>query len=910
MKKNLVLGIVAHVDAGKTTLAESMLFLSGSIKKTGRVDHGDAFLDTYELEKSRGITIFSKQALFELPSSQVTLLDTPGHVDFSAEMERTLQVMDYCILVLSWSDGVSGHVLALWKLLAEYHIPVFVFVNKMDQPGADRGQILNMLQTKLDAACLDFGKGAFGEDCSHAWEDPDIAEQIAMCDDDLLEEFLENQALGTKSVASLVKSRRLFPCFFGSALKIDGVEELLDNIDTLAEEPEYGDAFGAKVFKIARDAQGTRLTYMKITGGSLKVKDLLRGSCRYDESAQGDDAGKTWEEKADQLRKYSGAGYSLGKEALAGQVVAVTGLTQTWVGEGLGAEEDSRPPFLEPVLSYRVGFLNRDEHYMYRRLKAIEEEEPQLHVVWQEPPGEIRVKVMGEVQIDVLKNLIWERLKEEAQFSAGSIIYKETIENTVEGIGHFEPLRHYAEVHLRLEPGERGSGLVFDTDLSEDILARNWQRLILTHLEEKQHKGVLTGSELTDVKITLVNGRAHLKHTEGGDFRQATYRAVRQGLMQAKSLLLEPVYSYRLCVPSESVGRAMNDLQQMNADFTLAEEDGGMSVLTGKASVLAMRDYQRAVTSYTKGQGSLYTEPAGYEPCHNAQEVLAASRYNPEQDLENTPDSVFCSHGAGFIVPWYEVPDYMHLDYSSSEVRETGEEETQARFIEQYREPERTRLEYEAENEELKAIFERTKGPAKVYREEEEEFAARKVVKAQKPYKGKPFPGEEVLLVDGYNIIFAWDELKETAKKDLAAARQQLMDILSDYQGIRGIHLILVFDAYRVAGGKGSIGKYHNIHVIYTKEAETADQYIEKTVHEIGRKYRVTVATSDSLEQVIILGQGAVRMSASGLLGEVRAGRREIRERSENAPMAGRAYLLQSMGEDVRKLLEREDKEE
>lgn len=875
---HIVAGIVAHVDAGKTTLAESMLYLTGETRKLGRVDHKDAFLDTYELEKNRGITIFSKQAELSLKTRKLTLLDTPGHVDFSAEMERTLSVLDYAILVISVADGVSGHVQTLWRLLKQYNVPVFLFINKMDQQGADREGTLSQLQKRLDGRCVDFS------------DSENFDERLAETDEELLEHFFETGSITMEQIRAQIKARKLFPCYFGSALKMQGVSEFLEGFETYTVLNKYGEDFGARVFKIARDAQGKRMTYLKVTGGVLKAKQVIG------------------EEKVDQIRLYSGASFTPIAEATSGTVCAVTGLNDTFAGQGLGCEMQAQTPILEPVLTYCVSFPPEiDIHEMYRKLSVLEEEEPQLQLVWQEETSEIHARVMGEVQIEILQSLIRERFGVEASFTSGTIIYKETVENTVEGIGHFEPLRHYAEVHLLIEPGEPGSGMVYETNCNEDMLAKNWQRLVLTHLEEKHHKGVLTGSELTDTKITLIAGRAHIKHTEGGDFRQATYRAVRQGLMQARSRLLEPVYAYRLEVPSECVGRAMNDIQQMCGTFLAPEQDGEMSILSGTAPVSLMRGYQREVIAYSRGRGRIFCTLKGYAPCHNEEEVIERIGYVAEADLANTPDSVFCAHGAGFVVPWYEVPDYMHIEGMEQE----DEDEILRRAAEQARrtkqETARALKDYEAENEELKQIFERTYGPVKVYRQDDEEqyqSSAPKGVSTYRPSKKKQ-PEEEYLLVDGYNIIFGWPELNELSKTDIAAARLTLMDILSNYQGYSKCKLILVFDAYKVPGGTEHIEKYHNIYVVYTREAETADQYIEKTVHAIGRKYHVTVATSDGLEQVIILGQGGVRMSALGLRERIESAGHEIREMCGTKSDSGKVYLFHETSDEVKKKLDK-----
>ncbi len=833
---HLVVGILAHVDAGKTTLAEDILYLCGKIRKIGRVDHGDSFFDTNEIERSRGITVFSKQAEITLHEKKMTLLDTPGHVDFSAEMERTLQVLDYAILVISGPDGVQGHVQTLWKLLRHYEIPCFIFVNKMDQAGADKENILAELQNRLDDKCIDFS-----QDCSE-----EFMESIAMCEENLLERYLNGDAIVEKDIRELIARRKLFPCFFGSALKMQGIEEFLMKLNQYTNVPKYGEAFGAKVYKISRDKQGTRLTHLKITGGSLKVKDLIK------------------EEKVDQIRLYSGANYTTVDEVFAGAVCAVSGLAETQCGEGVGEEDRFYTPVLEPVLSYQIQLPEAsDVHGMYVKLKALEEEEPELHIVWNEQLNEIHAQVMGEVQIEILKNVIEERFDVQVEFGSGHIVYKETIATAVEGAGHYEPLRHYAEVRLLLEPAERGSGLHFESKVSEDVLDKNWQRLILTHLEEKQHKGVLTGSDITDMKITLVNGRAHLKHTEGGDFRQATYRAVRQGLMRAQSILLEPIYEYQLEIPSDMVGRAMSDIQRMHGTFATPEIVGDMSVLRGTAPVVYIRDYQREVIAYSKGCGRLFCTWKGYDICHNADDVVVQAAYDSEADLENPSGSVFCSHGAGFHVPWYEAEQYMHTEGLLTKQEKQEKSVTTSMHT------------ITIDDAELQSIFERTYGSGKKRHEQ----GSRTITACSEPKKNKKQEKlPEILLVDGYNIIFAWDELKELAEANIAGARGKLMDILCNFQGYRKNIVILVFDGYKVQGNPGEVLKYHNIYVVYTKEAETADQYIEKTVHDISRKYDVRVATSDALEQMIIMGQGARRMSAKELWEEIRIVNHEIRE--------------------------------
>ena len=891
-KEKLTLGILAHVDAGKTTLAESILYLRGSIRKIGRVDHGDAFLDNYELERSRGITIFSKQARLTLENREVTLLDTPGHVDFSAEMERTLQVLDAAVLVISGADGVQGHVETLWKLLKYYQIPVFLFVNKMDQEGTDREKLLSELKKRLDGNCVDFNQ----EETDYAA----FAEEAAMSDEKLLEEYLESGSVDRKLLKKAIADRKLFPCFFGSALKIQGVEELLKGLETYASTSPYRKNFSARVYKISRDEAGNRLTHLKVTGGVLKVKMPLTNR------REGLEESEIWEEKADQIRLYSGAGYQAVNEAGPGSICAVTGLSRTFAGEGLGEEAEGNLPILEPVLTYRIELPEgTNVHETFLKLLKLEEEIPELHIVWNERLGEIHAQVMGEVQIEILKSLIRDRFRLDVEFGDGNIVYKETILEPVEGVGHFEPLRHYAEVHLLLEPAERGSGLSFDTVCSEDVLDRNWQRLILTHLEEKKHLGVLTGSEITDMKITLLTGRAHIKHTEGGDFRQATYRAVRQGLRKAKSILLEPVYEYRLEVPADLVGRAMADIQRMNGKFSGPELEGEMAVLTGTAPVSAMRGYPREVTAYSRGRGRISVALSGYESCHNGEEIAALSGYDPDGDMENPTGSVFCAHGAGFVVDWDQVEDYMHLESAWG----NGGEKTEPEGLpvtESIRRLRAAEAETYASEEELKAIFERTYGPVKKERGSFEKRVRRSSsdsVSAYRPIK-KEMPQEQYLLVDGYNIIFSWEDLNELSRVNMEGARSKLADLLCNYQGYRKCHVILVFDAYKVEGNHGEVVKYHNIHIVYTKEAETADQYIEKTVHAIGRKYGVTVATSDGLEQVIILGQGARRLSARGLREEIEAASTEIRGDYLNRQGPTKNLLIHQLPGEMAELME------
>ena len=901
-EKQITMGILAHVDAGKTTLSEGILYTCKAIRKLGRVDHQDAFLDTNTLERNRGITIFSKQAECTLGEFGMTFLDTPGHVDFSAEMERTLQILDYAILVISGADGVQGHTETLWRLLSRYQIPFFLFINKMDQPGTDREALLAEVKEKLDANCVEFSADQTDEE----WK-----EQVAVCDEQVMEAYLEGEEISREQIRQMIRERKLFPCYFGSALKMIGVEEFLDDLKLRIRETSYPETFGAKIYKITRDNQGERLTHMKITGGTLKVKSVLSNG-RPGETGEG-----IWQEKVNQIRIYSGEKYTMVSEVKAGTVCAVTGLTATYPGQGLGSEQASDMPVLEPVLSYRIGLPTEvNVHQALLQLRQLEEEEPLLHIVWNETLGEIYAQVMGEVQIEILKSLIKERFGMAVTFDEGNIVYKETILEPVEGVGHFEPLRHYAEVHLLLEPGETGSGLIFAADCSEDVLDRNWQRLILTHLEEREHKGVLIGAPITDMKITLLTGRAHIKHTEGGDFRQATYRAVRQGLRKAKSQLLEPYYEFRLEVPSEQVGRSMTDIQKMLGEFDPPKTEGEMTVLTGSAPVVTMRDYQKEVISYTSGRGRLSCTLKGYYPCHNQEEVVEAVGYDPEADLENPTGSVFCAHGAGFVVNWDQVEDYMHVEsgWNAPAGQETKPEKpvTAKNWKEENEK-------YLATEKELEEIFERTYGPIRKLGEEPP--AGRSVKgwkksrrdplegygKSSSDYKQKKTPdGEkEYLLVDGYNIIFAWEDLKELAAVNIDGARERLMDILCNYQGFKKSTLILVFDAYKVKGNPGSVETYHNIHVVYTKEAETADQYIEKTVHEIGRKYRVTVATSDQLEQVIILGQGGQRMSARELLEDVIEVSHQIRETARQKRSSDKNYLFDHLDEETAARMER-----
>ncbi len=886
--KKLVVGILAHVDSGKTTLSEAMLYTAGKIRKLGRVDHKDAYLDTDAQERERGITIFSKQAIFTYDSMEITLLDTPGHVDFSAEMERTLQVLDYAILVINGMDGVQSHTDTLWKLLKRYEIPTFIFVNKMDMEGTDKDTVFQNIRKKLDGDCVDFSSG-------------DRDEQIAMADERLLDTYLDSGMVEVEDIIEAILDRKIFPCFWGSALKLSGVQELLDAMNTYMVMPAYNAEFGGRIFKISRDAKGERLTYMKVTGGSLKCREQIEGT----------------EGKVNQIRIYSGARYETVEEASAGTVCAVTGLGETSAGQGVGCEQENVFAGLEPVLSYKVSYPeDKDAVVVLRDIRQLEEEEPELHVEFAQETGEIFVKVMGQVQLQVLTQIIKDRFGYLISFGMGRIIYKETLAEPVMGVGHFEPLRHYAEVHLLMEPLEPGSGMQFDTICSEDVLDKNWQRLILTHLEEKEYRGVLTGAPITDMKITVTAGRAHQKHTEGGDFRQATYRAVRQGLMMGECRLLEPVYAFRLEIPTEMTGRAMNDITRMHGRFAQPEIEGEMSILTGTAPVATMQEYQQDVTAYTRGQGKLSCTLQGYEPCHNEDEVLAASTYDPELDMANPASSVFCAHGAGYIVDWYDVYDMMHVKEDpgfalagmEDVLRNITSEPTEAD------EDNRKRMARERQDagapvydeKELEDIFVRTYGSnsrenaaynkagfnrhnksvseADWYVKKAAEHGKSKTAGAQTPSVGSKTadtgiarPGayrkqkgeKEYLLVDGYNVIFAWDDLKALAAVNIDSARDKLIDVMSNYQGYVGCELILVFDAYKVKQNPGSITKHGNIHVVYTKEAETADMYIEKTTHELGRKYKVTVASSDGLEQLIIMGQGALRMSSRGLREEV-----------------------------------------
>lgn len=855
MPVKTVIGILAHVDAGKTTLSEALLYNAGITKALGRVDKGNAYLDTDELEKQRGITIFSKQAEFIWKDLEVTLVDTPGHVDFSAEMERTLQILDYAILVISASNGVQSHTRTLWELLKMYKVPTIIFVNKMDMPDTDKALLLSELKSKLDDSCIDF------TDIQEVMSN----EEVAMTNESLMEEFLSCGKIDIEDIKRGISDREIFPCHFGSALKNDKIIDLLDGLNTYIDEKKYPDKFGAKVYKINRDSQGNRLTYIKVTGGVLRVKDIIDDS----------------EEKINQIRIYSGDKYRTANEIYSGEVCAVTGLTKTYSGENLGIENENNDVILEPVLMYRVVLPQEiDAAMMLPKLKQLEEEDPTLSIKWNEDLKEIQVCLMGEVQIEILKKLVLDRFKVAIEFDQGNVVYKETISNTVEGVGHFEPLRHYAEVHLRLEPGEIGGGLTFETECSEEILAKNWQRLILTHLQEREHKGVLTGSGITDMKITLVSGRAHLKHTEGGDFRQATYRAVRQGLKMAQSVLLEPYYDFRLEIPTEMLGRAMTDIERIYGKINSPENYGEYSVITGYAPVVTMRKYREDIAAYTKGQGKITCTLKGYLPCHNQEEIVEAYGYDSEADTFNPTGSVFCAHGAGFYVSYDKVYEYMHIGLENQPDKE---------YV--YNDNKIVSGEYKEEwigIDEVDAIINQTYNANKKSEGENKRNNWKKSRNEQDyfDYKGSKSVNSEMrekyLLVDGYNVIFAWDDLKELAAVNIDGARGKLMDILCNYQAICKCELIVVFDAYRVKGHDTEISDYHNIHVVFTKEAETADQYIEKFAHQNGRKYNVTVATSDGLEQIIIRGQGCNLISSRELKEEIDRASKDIMQKFQN----------------------------
>ena len=829
---NIVLGILAHVDAGKTTLSEAMLYLSGKLKKLGRVDHRDSFLDNNSLERARGITIFSKQAVMPLGEMTVTLLDTPGHVDFSAEAERSLQVLDYAVLVISGTDGVQAHTETLWKLLERYNVPVFIFVTKMDLPGCDRQEIMDGLRTRLSERCVDFS--AEGEA---------LFESAAMCSEEAMDEYIETGSIGTKRMRDMLRRREIFPCCFGSGLRTEGVAEFLDMLELYACPGDYGEDFSARVYKIARDAQGNRMTFMKVTGGALRVRSLMKYADRD---------GNAFEEKISQLRIYSGAKYDTAETVLPGQICAALGLTGTYPGQGLGAAGDFAEPLLEPVMSYRVILPPQsDPAVLLPKLMQLDQEDPQLHIVWNERTREISVQLMGRVQAEIFRSLVKERFDTDITLDTGRIMYRETIKDTVEGVGHFEPLRHYAEVHLLLEPLPRGSGIELSSSCPEDELDRSWQRLILTHLAEKQHIGVLTGSPVTDIRFTLAAGRAHIKHTEGGDFRQATYRAVRQGLMQAESVLLEPWYSFVLEVPAEQIGRAISDVRAMNGEIDSPEDAGGMMRLEGAAPVAGMNEYMQELLAYTHGRGRLSLTPGGYRPCRDQQKIVDAIGYEPERDTDNPADSVFCSHGAGVNIPWDQVKDYMHLE---SCLKPPVEEAAPA-AAPRYRS-------LSIDDRELEAIMEREFGKIK-----RPQYSARQVnAAASEPvFEKKP----EFIIVDGYNLIFAWDELKKLAADRLDLARGRLMDMLSNYCGFTKAKLVLVFDGFRTPGNPGSREDYHNINVAFTKDGETGDAYIERLADEIGKNYSVRVVTSDNLIRLSALRSGVLRCSSGEFKNEV-----------------------------------------
>lgn len=932
--KNICVGLLAHVDAGKTTLAEALLYHTGAIRRAGRVDHGDAYLDTDSMEKKRGITIFSKQAVLTVGDYSITLMDTPGHVDFSAEMERTLSVLDAAILVISGTDGVQAHTMTVWKLLEHYKIPVYLFVNKMDLAGAAKDSLMRRVRAELSPDCIDFSADSRGP----AWE-----ESVAVSDEAMMERYLGEGVLRDEDIRQQIAKRRIFPVWFGSALRDFGIAEFIDGLSRYLPAPAPSAEFGARVFKISRDPSGNRLAWIKVTGGVLKSRQTVS------------DPSAGWEAKVNELRVYSGASFTPVQEFTQGMAGAVTGLDSAWAGEGLGAEKGSVRPVLTPVLVCRMILPDgADPAQMMRRLPELAEEEPDLGIVWDPEAQEIQVQVMGQVQIEVLRNLIAERFGVQVDFGPGKIVYRETITSEVEGVGHFEPLRHYAEVHLLLTPLPRGAGLEFASECSTDQLEINWQRQILQHLREKKHRGVLTGSEITDMKITLVAGRASVKHTEGGDFREATYRAVRQGLMKADSILLEPMYDFVLEIPQESVGRAMSDLQKMDADFSMPDTDGTSAVLRGACPVSTMRNYEREVTVYSRGKGRLMVSFRGYEPCHNADEVILARHYDPEADLENPAGSVFCSHGAGFPVPWNEVPLYMHLPaYVSPEQRrrivdsgrggdsaggsgdgspgtrggsagvppdaaraggkdsplsgtstagESGGEAGAVSGRGAKKKGSGTVFTALSEDRELEEIFTRTYGAVKkdAFREKRDDAS-----RARKKAAGSGEKPEDVLLVDGYNVIFAWEREENFTAEGLTAARQALMDILSNYAGLTGETVILVFDAYRVKNYPGEVQKYNNIYVVYTREAETADQYIEKTAAQIPKNRRVTVASSDGIVQVIILGAGAVRMSAAGLLARVQEENRRMRQEYTDKDTSIRHTLFDGVPEEMAEHLER-----
>ncbi|MFA9465058.1 MAG: NYN domain-containing protein [Velocimicrobium sp.] len=879
--KKIVIGIVAHVDAGKTTLSESMLYLSGKIGKLGRVDNQDAYLDTYELEKKRGITIFSKQAIFQIGKVQITLLDTPGHVDFSAEMERTLQVLDYAILVISGSDGIQGHTKTLWRLLEAYQIPVFLFVNKMDQNDTNKNKLMHEIKKQLNEGCIDFGQ----------IDIDNFYDQLAMCDEKMMESYLDMGDIEIMQIKEAIKMRTVFPCFFGSALKLDGIEPFMQAIERYVQIPVYQKEFGAKVFKITRDEQGNRLTHMKLTGGKLKVRDTLTS--------------RSWEEKVNQVRIYSGQKFDVVNEVEAGEVCAVVGITRALIGEGLGIEESSDVPILEPVLFYRIILPEGcDPRMMLPKLLQIEEEEPELHIVWDERLQEIKAQIMGEVQLEILQSIIKSRFNIVVSFDEGRIVYKETIENVVEGVGHFEPLRHYAEVHLLLEPGEAGSGLLFETQCSEDMLGKNWQRLILTHLEEKIHRGVLTGSAITDMKIILVAGKSHNKHTEGGDFREATYRAVRQGLKEAKSILLEPYYRFQLELPKKMIGRAMNDIEKMCGTSELFETDGDMAVLLGSAPVVTMQNYQKEVIAYSKGLGRLLCTLSGYEACHNAEEMIASIGYDAERDIENPTGSVFCTHGSGFLVPWDEVKGYMQVE---SYLKETGGPLDYSINTKDKLEEEKW-ISLDEIDQIINKTFYANLGKKSDWKRKK---SARESYYESSNYENKANEKkEEYLLVDGYNIIHAWPELKDLVEDNMDGARMKLMESLSNYQAIKKCQIIVVFDAYRVQGHQEEVMDYHNIHMVFTKEAQTADQYIEKFAHDNSKKYKIVVATSDGLQQIIVRGAGGYLLSARELKLEMNELNERNMQKFQDKKGGGRSFLMDGLSEEVKEMMRNPMKKE
>lgn len=856
--KKIVVGILAHVDSGKTTLSEAMLFQSGSISKLGRVDKRDSFLDTFSLERARGITIFSKQAVLSYKGTEFTLIDTPGHVDFSAETERTLQVLDYAILVISATDGVQSHTQTLWKLLSKYNVPCFIYVNKMDLDGADKDVVMHQLTTRLSEHCINFS------------DKDEMLDNIALCSDDLLEKY-ESDNICDDDITNAIRKRQVFPCLFGSALKLEGVEEFMSLLQKHTTMPKYSDDFAGKVYKISED-KGQRLTHIKVTGGKIKVRDILPSDKN------------TNSEKISQIRIYSGDKFTTVDEAEAGTICALTGITFTSSGDGLGAEKNSSMPVLEPVLTYRLELPSDvDAHTALEKMRILEAEDPQLKVEWNERLGEIQVKLMGDIQLEVLQTIIAERFGINASFGTGNIIYKETIADTVEGIGHFEPLRHYAEVHLLLKPGKRDSGVVFKSECKEDLLDKNWQRLILTHLYEKNHIGVLTGSPITDMEIILASGRAHPKHTEGGDFRQATYRAVRHGLRNAKSILLEPIYEFTLEVPTDCIGRAMSDIQLMHGTFNSPETDGEFSIITGTAPVSTMHDYSRDVMQYTHGTGKLVCALKGYEPCHNSDEIIAKIGYDCDADTDNTCDSVFCSHGAGYNVKWDKVKSHAHLPSALSTPKSEYAVSSSRRPLSSYKD----KQDLFALDKELMEIFEQTYGPIKRRNENVEVHfdLTESKDKKQKTQKSKPAPkfdGKEYLLVDGYNVIFAWDNLKELSKDNIDGARNALINILCNYQGYKKCEVIVVFDAYKVKGARREVEQVNNINIVYTKEAETADMYIEKVSHKLAKGNKVRVVTSDALEQLIILGNGALRVSSREFLTEIEQAEKAIREIIDN----------------------------